>query len=198
MVDDGTNMKLIVGLGNPGKEYAGTRHNIGFEVVGALAKELEADFKSEKSMKAEIAETRRGSEKILLAKPTTFMNLSGDAVRSIVSFYKIPLEDVLIIQDEMDLPLGQLKLVQTAGTAGHNGVADIQTKLGTKSIPRLRLGIGRDTDLPKDEFVLSFFDAIEKPDVKTLIARGKDAALSWLDVGIDKAMGTWNVVKGDA
>lgn len=189
-------MKLIVGLGNPGKEYAGTRHNVGFEIVDALANSLEASFKPAKEFKSEIAEARVGSEKILLAKPTTFMNLSGDAVRAIASFYKIPTENILIIQDEMDYAIGEFAFTPENGPAGHNGIASIQEVLGTKKIGRLRVGVSRPTVEAKEDYVLGRFS---KDDLQTLGSISKDvqsALRDWMEQGLTKAMNTWNGVKG--
>lgn len=191
-------MKLIVGLGNPGKAYAGTRHNIGFDVVDALAKDMEATFRTDKSLKAEIAETRLGSEKVLLAKPTTFMNLSGDAVRSIVSFYKIPLEDVLIIQDEMDYAPGTFAFSIGNGPGGHNGITSIQESLASKNFARLRIGIGRPSVEAKEDYVLGRMSNAER---SAMTARFQDmlhAIKDWMDKGLTKTMNVWNAVKGDA
>lgn len=189
-------MKLIVGLGNPGKEYAGTRHNVGFEIVDALANSLEASFKPAKEFKTEITEGRVGSEKILLAKPTTYMNLSGEAVRAIASFYKIPLENILIVHDEMDYPIGEFAFTPESGPAGHNGIESIQQVLGTKKIARLRVGVGRPTVEAKEDYVLGRFS---KDDLQTLgsISSDVQAALKdWMTLGLTKAMNTWNGVKG--
>src|SRR5689334_6786030 len=133
-------MKLIVGLGNPGKEYAGTRHNIGFRILDALA---ESPFKDESKFKSEISEMRVGSEKVILAKPTTFMNNSGEAVQALKSFYKLEDGDILVIQDEMDYMPGVFAFSFGNGPAGHNGIASIQEMLATRDFARLRIGIGR-------------------------------------------------------
>src|SRR5512133_1263910 len=138
-------MKLIVGLGNPGKKYQGTRHNVGFMAVDAFAKEHHADWHEESSRKALIASCVIEETKVMLAKPQTFMNLSGDAVQAISSFYKIPPEQILIIQDEMDFDEGRIQFKANGGHAGHNGIRNLQERLGTQEIPRLRIGIGKPT-----------------------------------------------------
>jgi PTH1 family peptidyl-tRNA hydrolase len=187
-------MKLVVGLGNPGKEYAGTRHNVGFEIVDALANSLETSFKSAKEFKAEIAEARSGSEKILLAKPTTYMNLSGDAVRAIASFYKIPTENILIIQDEMDYAVGDFAFTQENGPAGHNGIESIQQALGTKKIGRLRVGVGRPTVEAKEDYVLGRFSKEDLQKFGSISGDVQSALKDWVACGLTKAMNTWNGV----
>ena len=188
-------MKLIVGLGNIGKEYAGTRHNVGFEIVDALAHSLEASFKMAKEFKAEIAEARSGSEKILIAKPTTYMNLSGEAVRAIVSFYKIAMEDVLIVHDEMDYAVGVFAFTPENGPAGHNGILSIQETFGTKKIARLRVGVGRPTVEAKEDYVLGRFSKDDLQKLGSISSDVQSALKDWMKVGLTKAMNTWNGVK---
>src|SRR6266513_5701506 len=135
-------MKLVVGLGNPGLEYEHTRHNVGFRVVDKLASKF--DWKcSERRNRAVLASGSIGLEKVVLAKPLTFMNLSGQAVGELVRWYKIPPEDVLVIYDELDLPVGKIRLRARGSAAGHNGLDDIIRHLHTNAFPRLRVGIGR-------------------------------------------------------
>lgn len=158
-------MYLIVGLGNPGKEYEKTRHNAGFLVLDNLQKNLELpDFKEEKKFKAEISEGKN----IILAKPTTFMNLSGDAVQKISAFYKIPPSNIIVIHDELDLPIGEMKwrYSDNTGDGGHNGVKDIIQQLGTMKFPRIKIGVSipnRPEQMSGRDFVLSKFgkDEIE-------------------------------------
>lgn len=181
-------MKLIVGLGNPGKEYAGTRHNIGFMALDLLSN----DFKLDPKLKSELADIRIAGEKVLLAKPTTFMNLSGDAVQAIKSFYKIENADILVVQDEMDLPLGTLKFY-VGGPAGHNGVISVQERLGGE-VARLRLGIGR-TDAESKDYVLGTFGKDEAVVLKLTLSKSKEAILAWAEQGLTKAMNVWNGVE---
>lgn len=188
-------MKLIVGLGNPGKEYAGTRHNVGFEVVDAFAAPLEATFKLQKDFKAEIAEARIGSEKVLLAKPVTFMNLSGEAVRAIKSFYKLSVEDILLVHDEMDFAPGAFAFSIGSGPAGHNGVESVQEALATKEIARLRIGVGRPTVETKENYVLGRFSKEEQASITSLLPNLRLAICDWTSSGLDKAMNLWNGLK---
>ena len=185
-------MKLIVGLGNPGKEYAGTRHNIGFRVLDALA---DSSFNDESKFKSEISEMRVGSEKVILAKPTTFMNNSGEAVQALKSFYKLEDGDILIIQDEMDYMPGVFAFSFGNGPAGHNGIASIQERLATRDFARLRIGIGRPTVGTKEDFVLTKFSDEEE---KKIASREKDllqASKDWVSQGLTKTMNVWNAVK---
>lgn len=156
-------MKLIIGLGNPGKNYEKTRHNIGFMFLDFLKKEfLFPDFSFDKKFNAEISEQVFNNEKILLVKPLTFMNLSGETVRKILDFYKITNQDIVVIQDELDLPLGKYKVATNSSSAGHNGIKNIIEHLGTQEFSRLRIGIGTQDHnasclLGAHDFVLSNF-----------------------------------------
>lgn len=136
-------MKIIVGLGNPGEEYKGTRHNIGFEIVDKFKENNNfPDFESNKKFNAEISK----ADEIILAKPQTFMNLSGDAVRNLLDFYKMTPDDILVIHDDLDISLGKYKIAADSSSAGHNGVQDIIDKLGTQKFKRVRVGIGEATE----------------------------------------------------
>ena len=139
--------KLIVGLGNPGEEHETDRHNAGFWFVDALAKDLGALFETEKRFHGKVAKTKWESEDLLLLKPSTYMNLSGQAVGALCRFHKILPKDVLVIQDELDLKPGTARLKLGGGTGGHNGLKDIQAHLGTPDYWRLRLGIGHPRDI---------------------------------------------------
>ncbi|KKP59662.1 MAG: Peptidyl-tRNA hydrolase [Candidatus Magasanikbacteria bacterium GW2011_GWC2_34_16] len=153
-------MKLIVGLGNPGKEYEKTRHNAGFIALQELAKEINANkFKFEKKFNAEICIGEFNDKKIILAKPQTFMNESGLAVQAITNFYKITPENLVVIHDEKDLPIGEYKIQTNRGSAGHNGVKSIIEHLGTKNFVRARIGVAPQTKEIKDtsDFVLGKF-----------------------------------------
>jgi PTH1 family peptidyl-tRNA hydrolase len=139
-------MILIVGLGNPGKEYENTRHNLGFIFADKLQKELGfSEFSANKKFDAEIAEGNYAGNKIILTKPQTFMNLSGEAVRKIMDFYKLTPEDILVLHDEIDLPAGKYRLATDSSSAGHNGVQNIIDQIGTQAFKRVRIGIGQDT-----------------------------------------------------
>lgn len=134
-------MKLIIGLGNPGKEYAKTRHNVGFMVIDALAKQLDADFKFQKKFQAEIAIVKDNKEEIILAKPQTFMNLSGEAVRAVMDFYKIKTKDIVVIHDDKDILFGEVKYQTDRSAAGHNGIKSLIEHLGTQNFSRVRIGV---------------------------------------------------------
>lgn len=186
-------MKLIIGLGNPGATYAHTRHNIGWDAVATLATDLQASFAEKARFHANIAEAHFGDEKIILVHPLTFMNRSGEAVQALIQFYKVDLQDVLIVQDEMDYPLGRLSLCAEAGPAGHNGVSSIQETLGTTTISRLRLGIGRpEGPIAKEDFVLRPFAPEEQEAVATTLVEARQAVKDWCQEGIEGAMNSWN------
>lgn len=140
-------MRLIIGLGNPGKEYERTRHNTGFLFVDVLRKKWNfPDFVPEKKFVSLVSADMKDGEKTLLVKPETFMNRSGEAVSALVNFFKLTERDITIIHDDLDLPFGTFKVSTDSGAAGHNGVADIIEKLGTKEFRRVRIGIGRPAD----------------------------------------------------
>ncbi len=169
-------MKLIVGLGNPGKEYKLTRHNFGFIVLDKLAEINGVKFKLEKKLEAEMAEITSGNEKLLLAKPQTFMNNSGVSVQKILNFYKIEKEDLLLVYDDKDLNFGDIR---TAGSssAGHRGVESIIQALGTKEIARVRLGIANGSDIPTESFVLQRFTAEEQTRLEEIIKKVLETTL---------------------
>ncbi|MBL7684439.1 MAG: aminoacyl-tRNA hydrolase, partial [Deltaproteobacteria bacterium] len=147
-------MYLIVGLGNPGPEYSKTRHNVGFWVIEALAERWKIDL-SKKKFKSHYGEGFFQNEKVILSLPQTFMNLSGESVAAMTDFYKIPLDQLIVIHDEMDLEIGRLKVVREGGPAGHRGVASIQQLLATQSFCRFRIGIGKPSHKTKTNgFVL--------------------------------------------
>lgn len=141
-------MRIIIGLGNPGEQYLGTRHNLGFWALDAYAQRFpDALFKEESKFFAEIAVVERSGEKLLLVKPQTFMNDSGKTVRALVDFYKLNPADLLVLHDDLDLPLTGVRITDSASAAGHNGVADIIERLGTQDFARIRIGIGRPADV---------------------------------------------------
>jgi PTH1 family peptidyl-tRNA hydrolase len=141
----GEPLKLIVGLGNPGTEYARTRHNAGFQFVDELAQRHAATFRSEPRHRAEVARARIAEQELWLLKPMSYMNHSGDPVRSVATFYKVPIESVLVAYDELDFPAGVVRLRQGGGAAGHNGLRDVIAQMGD-AFWRLRIGIGRPVD----------------------------------------------------
>lgn len=164
-------MKFIVGLGNPGKEYEKTRHNLGFMALDYLAKKYETVFEYNKKFDADIAEMEIGGEKTLLAKPQTFMNNSGEAIKKIIDFYKIPISDVAIIYDDIDLPIGEMKRAGKS-SAGHKGAESIFETLGTNEINRYRLGIKGDQGyIPTDKYVLQKFTDKELKAIKVILTK---------------------------
>lgn len=184
---------VIVGLGNPGREYAATRHNLGFMVADELARRAHAEG-SKRRFKAEIAEGRLAGEKLVLVKPQTYMNLSGHAVREVVQWYHVPVDRVLVIVDDLDQPFGQVRLRARGSAGGHNGLKSIFAQLGTTEVPRLRIGIGR-TSTQAISHVLARFSKDEQAALRGVIAEAADAAGLWAEKGILEAM---NLVNGRA
>jgi peptidyl-tRNA hydrolase, PTH1 family len=185
-------LKIIVGLGNPGPRYDGTRHNIGFAAVDAIF--AEAGGGSWKGFgKALVARVRFAGEDVLLVKPQTYMNLSGEAVQAVVSFYKAGTEDLVVVHDDLDLPLGKVRIRKTGGAGGHNGVASIMGLLGSGDFVRLKMGIGRPpAGLDPSDHVLSRFEGGEQAAVKEMVSSAVSAAEAILLDGADKAMNLCN------
>jgi peptidyl-tRNA hydrolase, PTH1 family len=186
---------LIVGLGNPGAQYRGTRHNAGFLLVEKLANRWGAGWSDEKKFDARMALSRRGGERIWLCQPQTFMNLSGTAVKSLVDFYQLPLARVLIVVDDADLALGTLRLRPEGSSGGHHGLESIEQQLGTRAAARLRIGIGRVDGVREiSNYVLGRFDAAESDLLEKVLTVAADQVECWLDAGIAKAMNQYNGV----
>ncbi len=184
-------MKVIVGLGNPGGKYHGTRHNVGFAVVDALAKSPDAgSFQGR--FQADVAELRVEGEKVLLVKPQTFMNLSGRSVRQVVDFYQVAVEDVLVVCDDINLPLGKLRFRAKGTHGGHNGLRDIQNHLGTTEYPRLRIGVGAPEADETVDHVLGRFRPTEKPVIEEALQIAVQAADAWIRKGIQECMNQYN------
>lgn len=192
-------MKLIVGLGNPGQQYERTRHNVGFRVVDRLAVQWGCKW-NERRGRAILASGNVGSEKIVLVKPLTFMNLSGEAVGDLVRWYKIALTDLLIIYDELDLPVGKIRLGTKGSAAGHNGMRDIIAKLHTSDFPRLRIGIGHPTNshVQGRDHVLSAATGDEGILLLTSEERAVEAVQMFLTQGIATAMNAFNLDPAEA
>jgi len=186
-------MKLIVGLGNPGNKYADTRHNVGFMVIDYLSHVLGIKVETLK-FKSIIGEGLVGTEKVILAKPQTYMNLSGEAVFDIFQWYKMDVEDILVVYDDMDLPLGRLRLRMKGSAGGHNGMKSIIYLLGSDAFPRLRIGIGRPTNLRMEtvDYVLGKFSKEEYPLVEDAVKKAGEAVDIFLKDGIEKAMNQVN------
>lgn len=154
-------MKLVVGLGNPGKEYVDTRHNIGFQLLDFIAAYKGLNFNKEK-FNAKYCEYNVSGDKVILIKPLSYMNLSGSVVSKFVSFYKILPKDILIIQDDLDMKLGRVKIVHNSSSGGHNGIKDIERCLGTREYVRLKIGIAKDKSMDIKDYVLGNFSLVEK------------------------------------
>jgi len=187
------NSHLIVGLGNPGAEYAQTRHNAGFTLVEKLAARWKTDWANKRKFNARIARTERNGMPVLLCQPQTFMNLSGEAVGAVKSFYQLPLAGLLVVVDDADLPLGEIRLRPGGGSGGHHGLESIGQHLVTDDFARLRLGIGRAEGAREiTDHVLGRFDAGETARMEKVFGRAADQVECWLDDGIEKAMNRFN------
>jgi PTH1 family peptidyl-tRNA hydrolase len=184
-------MRVVVGLGNPGKQYTGTRHNVGFAVVDYLASAPGVGpFRSQ--FQAQVAEAAEGGEKVLYVKPETFMNLSGRAVRQVVDFYKLPVEHLLVVSDDFNLPLGKLRVRAKGSHGGQNGLRNIQEQLGTDAYPRLRIGVGSPAPGEAVDHVLSRFKPAERKAVDDAVAAAAAAVLVWIRRGIEACMNEAN------
>jgi peptidyl-tRNA hydrolase, PTH1 family len=187
-----TDMYLIVGLGNPGREYRETRHNIGFMLLDRLTRRLNVRFTRMQS-KALVAQTVFEERRIILAKPQTFMNLSGQSVQGLLHFYKLPLENLLIAHDDLDLPLGTIRIRPDGRSAGQKGMTSTIDRLGTDEFPRLRLGIGRPPgQMQAPDYVLQNFSEIELTVINETLNRAVEAGLAWVTEGLDAAMNKYN------
>jgi len=184
-------MKIIVGLGNPGAKYAGTRHNVGFDVVDYLAAGPGCSAFREK-FEASVAELKEGDETVLLMKPLTFMNLSGRSVRTAMDFYKLPVEEVFVVCDDFNLPLTKLRIRPKGSHGGQNGLRNIQEQLGTDAYARLRIGVGQPAEGEAVDFVLSKFKPGERAAVEDAIATAAQAALTWVRQGTEASMNRFN------
>lgn len=186
-------MKLIVGLGNPGNEYRDTRHNVGFNVVDELAQRWRLDDQWREKFDALQIKTMRGDNGVIIAKPLTYMNLSGRAVAAITGFYKIEPADVFVIVDEVALPLGRLRARRDGSAGGHNGLKSIIEHLGTQAFPRMRVGVGRgDNRRDLADHVLGRFEPSERDTVSAAVLRAADASEMFLSDGIERVMNAFN------
>jgi PTH1 family peptidyl-tRNA hydrolase len=191
--DGGQGPALVVGLGNPGPAYARHRHNVGFRIVDALARAHGLSFSRHKGAQAYLAEGRIGGRRVLLAKPQTFMNRSGRTVGRLVRARGFALDDVLVIYDDLDLPLGRLRLRPEGGAGGHNGMRSIIEVLGGQGFPRLRVGIDRPPPgMEAADYVLKPFARRERPVVARVVERAAAAVVCWLAEGIVAAMDEFN------
>ena len=183
-------MKIIVGLGNPGREYAGTRHNLGFMIVDELARRLGATERRNR-FRSDLIEAFDGGEKVVLLKPRTYMNLSGSAVREATNWYKAPIEDLLVVVDDIDLPFGSIRLRAKGGSGGHNGLKSIIAELGLETFSRMRIGIGRGPGHATRQ-VLTRFTSDEERVLPAVLGAAADCVLEWERQGIISAMNRCN------
>ncbi|HVV00413.1 MAG TPA: aminoacyl-tRNA hydrolase [Verrucomicrobiae bacterium] len=187
------NLHLIVGLGNPGGEYAGTRHNAGFLVLETLGKRWDARWNFERKFDALLARVQRGERQVLLCEPQTYMNLSGEAAGAVVRFYNVSLSRVLVVSDDADLPLGRIRLRPSGSSGGHHGLDSIEQHLATREYARLRVGIGRrDAGRQIIGHVLGRFDSTETALFDKVLKIAADQVECWLEAGIQKAMNLYN------
>jgi PTH1 family peptidyl-tRNA hydrolase len=186
-------LHLIVGLGNPGGDYARTRHNAGFMVVECLSERWRVGWSVKKKFGALVARAEHSGRKVLLCQPQTFMNSSGEAVAAIMTFYRLPLSRLLVVMDDADLPLGELRLRPGGGSGGHHGLESIEKHLGSQDYARLRVGIGRrEGERQITGFVLGRFSSTETALVDKVIIRAVEQTECWLGSGIQKAMSQFN------
>ncbi|HLX95496.1 MAG TPA: aminoacyl-tRNA hydrolase [Verrucomicrobiae bacterium] len=192
-------LHLIVGLGNPGAEYAKTRHNAGWLLVEQLALRWRVDWKRERRFNAQMARAERHDRHVLLCQPQTFMNASGETVGAVVNFYRLPRTRILVAVDDADLPLGEIRLRAGGSSGGHHGLESIEQHLGSRDFGRLRLGIGRrDGAREITDYVLSRFDRAEAALMEKVLDRAAGQAECWLNDGIQKAMNQFNGVVDSA
>ncbi|HDX9590245.1 TPA: aminoacyl-tRNA hydrolase [Bacillus pseudomycoides] len=190
--ESGVTMKLIVGLGNPGREYELTRHNIGFMAIDELSKRWNIPL-NEQKFKGLFGAGFVNGEKVILLKPLTYMNVSGESIRPLMDYYKIDVEDFIVMYDDLDIPVGKLRLRMKGSAGGHNGVKSTIVHLGTQEFQRIRMGIDRPKNGMKVvDYVLGRFTADEMPEVKRAIEKSADACEEWLKTPFLQVMNTFN------
>ena len=180
---------LIVGLGNPGAEYALTRHNAGVLLVEKLAAKWKCDWANEKKFRARVAKTAQVGRRILLCEPQTFMNLSGETVGALMNFYQLPLQQLMVVVDDADLPLGTIRLRSSGSSGGHHGIESVEQHLASREFARLKIGIGRKDNLREiTSHVLGRFDKTENELLQKVLDRASGQVETWLEAGVEKAM----------
>ena len=196
--DPSSGVWLVVGLGNPGPDYAGTRHNVGYLVTDELARRMGSPFRAHKSGRAEVVEGRltppgQPGPRVVLARPRCYMNESGGAVKALASFYKVPVDRIVAIHDELDIPFGTLRVKLGGGDNGHNGLRSLRSSLGTGEFYRVRAGVGRPPGRQDAaDFVLSNYSAAERKELVFQVDRAADAVESLLEVGLERTQGQFN------
>ncbi len=184
-------MKILVGLGNPGEKYLKTRHNFGFMVIDRLAWHLETEC-SQKKFQSFFGKKTVEAEEVVLIKPQTFMNVSGVAVKEAVAFYKCALQELMIVCDDLDLPLGKIRLRRNGGCGGHRGLESIANSLGTTEFPRLKIGIGRPLTREASNYVLSPFSGDEESEAQESVEKACQVLKTWIFEGIEACMNKFN------
>lgn len=185
-------MKLIVGLGNIGQKYTFTRHNVGFMLCDSIAINNNLNFRENSRLKCFMTNLRNGVDDYLIIKPTTFMNLSGESVRAVIDYYKIPIEDIIVVYDDLSLDIGKIRFRASGSDGGHNGIKSIIKHLGTKDIARLKIGIGPQPNLPSEVFVLQNFTKEELESLKGVLSKSKDGIECYFKEGIASAQNKFN------
>ncbi|MEP6664479.1 MAG: aminoacyl-tRNA hydrolase [Verrucomicrobiota bacterium] len=193
LVGNMENLFLVVGLGNPGREYEQTRHNAGFLAVEKWARDSGAEWKQEKKFQARVARMEDSGSKIILSQPQTFMNASGEAVKKIVDFFRLPPVNILIVVDDADLPLGEIRLRANGSSGGHHGLESVEEHLGTRDFARLRIGIGRKDHLRQiSSHVLGPFGKDDAKLLEKVLARAAGQMKCWVSAGVVQAMNQFN------
>ncbi len=190
-------MKIIAGLGNPGAQYANTPHSVGFEAVDAIAAQIGAEWEEKRAFRCLLAKGNFAGVPVLLVKPATFMNLSGDAVAPVVKYHNATPADLLVIHDDIDLPLGRVRVRKSGSCGGHNGVRNIIERLGTQDFARLKLGVGKDKS-DVIGFVLGKFAPAARKIMDEVVAKTPEIAAAMLSGGCDRAMNAYNAWQAKA
>ena len=185
-------MKLIAGLGNVGAKYTFTRHNAGFMVVDKLAIMNNVTFKENSKLKCLITKYYYGLDDIILIKPTTYMNLSGEALSAVMNYYKIDIKDILVVYDDLSLELGKIRFRPNGSDGGHNGIKNIIKHLSTQDIARLKIGIGPQPPIPSEQFVLQEFYKSQMEDLKSVLKKAVEGIDFYLDNGMEKTQNKYN------
>lgn len=185
-------MKLIVGLGNPGKQYKDTRHNVGFMFVDNVINKLSLKFSLDKALKCEILQTNINGEKVIFIKPMTYMNLSGDSVYLVANYYKINYEDILVIYDDLDLETGKIRIRPNGSSGGHKGIQSIINNLGTNNIKRVRIGIDKVSSDKTIDYVIGNFSKQDKEIIDISIEKGIDIVYDFISLPFEQVMSRYN------
>lgn len=184
-------MYIIAGLGNPGKEYTGTRHNVGYETLDCLAEKYKVNLNKLK-FNSVYGDTTINGEKVMLVKPVTYMNRSGIAINEIINFYKIPIENLIVIYDDIDIPVGTLRIRPNGSPGTHNGMKSIIQHVGA-NFPRIRVGIGRNPDMDLADYVLQRFNSEDKSKITPIMEKAAEAAIEIIENNVDLAMQKYNI-----